>query len=481
TLNGEDIVYEITFSPGTTSILVSLTNVNQYSYLFTSSDCAINPATIYPIAYVYSGDTPNLKITAPAVGNKLYLYLDHSGSSNLTFDISFGAVTQGTYISIPDTRGKFEFASANCISNPFLRQVDIQCDRIALHPPASFGTSNASHEFGFTVFLQNLTGIEGVKSFQFNFKTGFSLVNLTTTSMPGRYASGTWNGTVSGNIVTWVFTNATDPSKGDYDDVTKTCLSYPFYMNATPLVGSQYIDINARGDGKTPGYSGYQYSGCCATPASCTLYGASGYGTGTGTGIGTGTGTGTGIGIGVGNAGLPVDMLDAWMSNTNTLHWKTTNEKKLAYYVVQYAADGKQFEDIQKIAAVGNEQNGLNNYQTNLGDFQLKPGYLRIGFVDEDGTEKFSKIISYHLSQTAAFDVLLSPNPVQSLLHIQSTEDMQSVILYDLNGTPIYSRSMDADEHVKEVDYDFINQPKGIYTLQIITSQGIVHKRVVKE
>jgi hypothetical protein len=481
-LNGEDILYELTLPSGITDLIISMTSVNKYCNVYTSTSCAINSTTLYPAYYMSMGNNNNISLALPSSGNTLYLYIDHSGSSALTFDIAFGAVTKGTFINIPDKRGTLEFVKNNCVNPSFLSPLDLYKDGVKLTAPGSFGPNNQSHEFCFKLFIQNLTGIEGVKSVKFTFRSaGFTGVSVPVTSQYGKYSSGTWNATVSSNVVLWTYTNFSDPYKGDYDDVTKNCMEYNFCMNATPgnNVAQQIIDIWVTGDAKTPGYSGYQYTGCCATD-NCNLYGAGGYKGLAGTAFGGPGAAGAGFGMGVGNSGLPVDLLDIWTENFTTLCWKTIHETKLSYYSVQYSKDGKEFENIQQISAAANDQSGTYLYRSMLDD-SLMNGYLRLKCVDEDGTEKFSRIIPYTLPLSHTLEILALPNPVKDILHLSSTEEIRSVHIYNINGNYIYSRSTGTEDHLKEMNIDLEQEPKGIYTISVITDEGILHKQIVKD
>jgi len=481
-LTGEDMVYELTLPSGITELLVSLNNVNKSAYIFTSTSCTVSSGTIYPNKYISIGNNSNLSIAPPATGNIIYLHVDHNGSSPLTFDISFGAVTKGVALNIPDTRGKLEFVKTNCTSPSFIIPLDLYKDGSKLTNPASFSPNNSSHEFCFKLFIQNITGKEGVKSFSFTFNSsGFNNVSVSLSSMTGRYSNGTWHATVTGNTVLWTYSNAADPYTGDYDELTKNCLEYTFCMNATPINAAtqQIINIWVTGDGKTPGYTGFQYTGCCASN-NCNLYGAEGYRGLAGTAFGNPTSGAAGFGIGIGSSGLPLEMLDVWLVD-QTLNWKTTHETKLSHHVVQYSEDGRHYNDLQNIAAAGNDKSGVFFYQTNLYDDLSGKGYLRIKSVDEDGSENFSKIIVYTPAHSTGLEVLLSPNPVKDELHIQASEELQSVSIYNLSGTMIYKKIMSPDEHVSDLFYDFGKESKGIYTLQLITSKGVIQKQVVKD
>lgn len=78
------------------------------------------------------------------------------------------------------------------------------------------------------------------------------------------------------------------------------------------------------------------------------------------------------------------------------------------------------------------------------------------------------------VSETA-MDLSLFPNPTTNLIYIKSSEQIQKVVLYNLSGTMIMSKTSNTDY------LDLSNLNKGVYLLQTVTSSGIYTKQIIKQ
>jgi hypothetical protein len=71
--------------------------------------------------------------------------------------------------------------------------------------------------------------------------------------------------------------------------------------------------------------------------------------------------------------------------------------------------------------------------------------------------------------------IQLYPNPVHSVLQVQSQESINSFQLYDISGKLVFS----SEENIDQID--FSNYSKGVYFLKIDTENGYVFQKVLKE
>ena len=69
----------------------------------------------------------------------------------------------------------------------------------------------------------------------------------------------------------------------------------------------------------------------------------------------------------------------------------------------------------------------------------------------------------------------LYPNPVQSVLSVQSQESIKSLQLYDISGKLIFT----SEKNVNQID--FSNYTNGIYFLKISTASASVVEKILKE
>jgi|TARA_R110002110_G_scaffold412781_1_gene639158 hypothetical protein len=74
-------------------------------------------------------------------------------------------------------------------------------------------------------------------------------------------------------------------------------------------------------------------------------------------------------------------------------------------------------------------------------------------------------------------NILLFPNPVESVLHIQIQNNISidKVFLYDMGGRLIYQNA----DNVNQIDMENLN--KGLYFVEIETTKGSFDKKIVKE
>ena len=66
-----------------------------------------------------------------------------------------------------------------------------------------------------------------------------------------------------------------------------------------------------------------------------------------------------------------------------------------------------------------------------------------------------------------AFSV--SPNPVNAILHIQTTEELAQVKIYNLNGQRVLQSA--------QTDIDVSALPQGMYILRAETTDGNAHQK----
>ncbi len=72
-------------------------------------------------------------------------------------------------------------------------------------------------------------------------------------------------------------------------------------------------------------------------------------------------------------------------------------------------------------------------------------------------------------------DMRIYPNPTSDLLFIESPSKIESVALYSIDGSTLYSRAFDAQ--FAEVDIESL--PGGVYAAYIYTSEGITIEKIV--
>ncbi|PCJ66483.1 MAG: hypothetical protein COA58_06815 [Bacteroidetes bacterium] len=71
-------------------------------------------------------------------------------------------------------------------------------------------------------------------------------------------------------------------------------------------------------------------------------------------------------------------------------------------------------------------------------------------------------------------NISIYPNPTSSVINISSPYPIESIELIDLSGKIVLHRTTDTQLEIS-------NLPRGIYTLQIQTTEGVFRKKVSKK
>jgi Leucine-rich repeat (LRR) protein len=114
------------------------------------------------------------------------------------------------------------------------------------------------------------------------------------------------------------------------------------------------------------------------------------------------------------------------------------------------------------------DESAANNGES---PYTIPPWYVEPGAI-------FSENCSLGVDEKRVIDsILLFPNPVESVLHIQVQNNISinTVFLYEMGGRLIYQNT----ENVNQIDMETLN--KGLYFVKIETSNGSFAKKIIKE
>jgi len=456
---GNDVVYAITIPSGTQYLQVSVNNASKPLYLiYTGSTC--NGSNSNP---TYISSSLNNKSFYVSGMTKVYIWIDHNNASDITYDISFGMISNLQYVFIPDTRGTLFW--------------DLACNNASLTKPGMDLTYNGSHltlpivysplgtsgVMDCKLYVKNQSGVEAVKKVKF-WKYGSDIKNVTPTgtSLPGFYNSGTWNATVYSDSIVWLFTDAAGKGAGDYTGVAGSCITYTFSLNMTPMSNNSLttnITVDLFGDGHTPSSYYYNYSGCCAA-GSC--YGGS-----------SSSGGSAAFGVGFNDpAALPVTISSFTVTEEKEyieVGWTTGFEKDIVQFEVEKSIDGVNFYLAGTIEPVGKQQIPFYEFK----DYSKDAGtYYRLKIVDIDGSTDYSKTV--FLKEASSSIVTVFPNPAVNSVSIVCDETILEATVLDSQGRSIILKGQNQVYTISDV-------PPGVYCLFIKTGNNLYFQKLVKE
>ncbi|MCS6824529.1 MAG: T9SS type A sorting domain-containing protein [Cytophagaceae bacterium] len=469
---GNDVVYKLNVPTGTQHILVTIKNASASLRLYGTGNICNGYYTSLYTAHAAPA-TNNFNIYVGYFTGPLYFWIDHSNTTDVTYDITFGAITKIN--SVTFVKGTLQ-TMAGCITGSFKPDLHITYNGMNMPFPLVYPSLGTPGVVCSRTMMRNLTGSEGVKQFRFTFDSDITNPSPAVATMPGFYNAGTWVATQSGNVITWNFIDAAGKGKGDFTGTPNSCLIYTFCHNITP-VSNNPATTNIRcvwtGDNWGPSKNTLEYQGCSSNPSAfykdcaslpCTVPGS------------TSTAAATGS-FGFNDPFLPVELISFDVKKHNNkafISWQTATEHNSERFEIERSTDGVNFYTIGIVAAAGFSDH-LQSYSFEVAATSQITEYYRLRIVDKDGTEKFSRIVT---SQAEAIEKpIIYPNPARSVIHEKTASAILRVSLCDVynNAETELLKSSSEDQ------YKLPDMEPGVYLLKVLTEKGLhVEKTIVE-
>jgi F5/8 type C domain/Secretion system C-terminal sorting domain/Fibronectin type III domain len=177
---------------------------------------------------------------------------------------------------------------------------------------------------------------------------------------------------------------------------------------------------------------------------------------------------------------LPVKLLNFSAKAVNHDHvlvsWATAMEHLADYFIVLRSVDGKSFETIDKVPAVGESQTP-RYYSINDNKPVAGTSYYRLKEVDKDGNFYLSPIVSVKFDVPTGFEIY--PNPAADFTNINSLRDgMLEIRLFDVTGKLLRAIQPGG---VQTYQLNIAELPKGVYFVSVKTKTSIYRQKLIKQ
>lgn len=122
------------------------------------------------------------------------------------------------------------------------------------------------------------------------------------------------------------------------------------------------------------------------------------------------------------------------------------------------------------------------NVQSAIDD-EIKSGHLyhyRIASFNDAGYSEYLEAsfeVVTEMEPTSNKYITIFPNPVATILHISSPENLKLIQILNQFGQILNTSNIASQ---KEVDIDFSNFPQGLYWLKTVTTSNVITKKVIK-
>ncbi|SEJ55435.1 Peptidase family M1 [Dyadobacter sp. SG02] len=169
--------------------------------------------------------------------------------------------------------------------------------------------------------------------------------------------------------------------------------------------------------------------------------------------------------------------------NSARLSWATTEEVNADYFEILASNDARHWDSKGIVPAVGNS-NVENNYSFQI-ENALNQSYYRIKEYDLDGKSQETRIVVAECG-AAMKDIVMAPNPVQSVLRIKNStggKRFKPVSVNHISGQVYWLNDNQIADSSSELSVDVSFLPGGLYILafQIENGQLLKYVKFLKE
>ncbi len=172
------------------------------------------------------------------------------------------------------------------------------------------------------------------------------------------------------------------------------------------------------------------------------------------------------------------------LDNETKLNWQTTQEQNSSHFEIERSADGKNFDAIGKVNALGNSSSLANySYNDKLAATALAATtiYYRLKSIDIDGSFEYSKIIPINLKKTN--ELLVFPNPAKDNVNVQATSTANTkatVSIVDATGKLVSQKNIQLLKGKNIFQIDISTLQNGQYHLRINETSVSYEKAFLK-
>ena len=175
---------------------------------------------------------------------------------------------------------------------------------------------------------------------------------------------------------------------------------------------------------------------------------------------------------------LPINLLSFTGSEKSCgvvgLKWKSSMEKNVDKFLVQYSTDGKGYTNIGSVKAknaVGGAEYTYSAAQSEL------EGYYRLVVQDKDEQQTLSSVLKIKINCSDR-NISVAPNPASNSISVTGLIGNESISFINVIGQTVITQKAKAGENVVNIDH----LPTGNYNLVVTESTGEMKTyKVVKQ
>jgi Secretion system C-terminal sorting domain len=181
---------------------------------------------------------------------------------------------------------------------------------------------------------------------------------------------------------------------------------------------------------------------------------------------------------------LPVELISfegTALEKENKLTWATASEENTEWHILERSINGQNnWMEVGRTRAAGTTAD-IQRYEM-MDKAPVASAYYRLQSLDFDSRFEYSKTIQIE-RKGGVGDMSIYPNPVSNDLNVDFTLDRAEEVtiqVVDLTGKLLSSEVMDAERGLNQRSMNVQHLQSGVYFVTMISTNGNVTKRLVK-
>ena len=201
-----------------------------------------------------------------------------------------------------------------------------------------------------------------------------------------------------------------------------------------------------------------------------------------------GTGSGSRQGVAIDNfsfeasdAALPVDLLSFTATPRDKqvhLDWTFDNARGFDRFAIEHATDRQEWAEIGVVHYTETISRSRQAQYTHRSPANGN-NYYRLRMIDEDGTEKLSRVQSVHLRKSGGFTPVNTLVDVELFVTRSGSDEAAQLTIVDLQGRVMETGLL--PEFEENAQMNLSGLAPGVYLLQVVTSSDRTTFKIVKK
>ena len=181
--------------------------------------------------------------------------------------------------------------------------------------------------------------------------------------------------------------------------------------------------------------------------------------------------------VGIWKSALPIQLESMFASrigDNNLIEWVSGTETKGAYFEIQSSNDGKTFEAIGKVNAMGsNSKYSFTDY--NAADNTTT--YYRLKMVDNNGSFIYSNVVT--VASSIAHQFTISPNPAKDFVSINFNKTIETgtISVRNLSGKTVAQQTFEGNATSFKLNTQTLTN--GVYVITVTTTDGSYNEKLL--